>query len=254
MRFQNFHLMILFRQKAVRKWVCLCVKHCCIIILCVLRWEKIYRQFLTTSIKGTILTVIKHSGRTTPPSHLYCNVCFCCCIHIYLFLFVLFFIYTSTLNSAHPPSLKQHHQSSLRPLWEHRKSLVCLLLSLSFCSLFWEEMRGSRNDRRAWFGSLFLCVCVRVCVLIEKTGFDMTTPHKDPWHTLTFNTHWLLSHTDPYHTESLIKQWPLLLPVRRHYLRPQLRNRNTSNIRTMMWSSGQHIQMCKVMNKHTYNL
>ncbi len=174
----------------------------------------------TTSIKGTILTVIKHSGRTTPPSHLYCNVLFLLLLYIYIFFYLfLFFIYTSTLNSAHPPSLKQHHQSSLRPLWEHRKSLVCLLLSLSFCSLFWEEMRGSRNDRRAWFGSLFLCVCVRVCVLIEKTGFDMTTPHKDPWHTLTFNTHWLLSHTDPYHTESLIKQRPLLLPVRRHYLR-----------------------------------
>lgn len=102
----------------------------------------------TSSIKGTILTVIKLSGRTTPPSHLYCNVLF--------FVIGLFII--SNFSSAHPPSLKLHHQSSLRPLWEHRKSLVCLLFSLSFCSLCWEEMRGSRNDRRAWFG--FECVCV----------------------------------------------------------------------------------------------
>ncbi len=50
MRFKNIHLMILFRQRAVRKWVCLCVKRSRIFILCVLRWEKIYRQFLTKAI------------------------------------------------------------------------------------------------------------------------------------------------------------------------------------------------------------
>ncbi len=170
MRFQNFHLMILILDRKQWGSGCVCVWNTVVLSFYVCCDERRYTGSFwpkqsTTSIKGTILTVIKHSGRTTPPSHLYCNVLFLLLLYIYIFFYLfLFFIYTSTLNSAHPPSLKQHHQSSLRPLWEHRKSLVRLLLSLSFCSLFWEEMRGSRNDRRAWFGSLFLCVCVCVCV------------------------------------------------------------------------------------------
>lgn len=111
----------------------------------------------TSSIKGTILTVIKLSGRATPPSHLYCNALLL--FLGYLFNYNYFFILQLSVHSTLPSSLKLHHQSSLRPLWEHRKSLVCLSFSLSFCSLCWEEMRGSRNDRRAWFGFVCLCVC-----------------------------------------------------------------------------------------------
>lgn len=144
-------------------------------------------KWSTSSIKGTILTVIKLSGRTTPPSHLYCNV---------LFFVIGLFIF-SNFSSAHPPSLKLHHQSSLRPLWEHRKSLVCLLFSLSFCSLCWEEMRGSRNDRRAWFG--FECVC-------WERRLDLA---RRP-HTKTLNTRWPLTHTP-----TLISHRPL--PHRESY-------------------------------------
>lgn len=154
--------------------MCLCVKHSRIFILCIddRRYTGSFRpKRSTSSIKGTILTVIKLSGRATPPSDLYCNA-------LLLFLGYLFnnyylFILQLSVHSTLPSSLKLHHQSSLRPLWEHRKSLVCLSFSLSFCSLCWEEMRGSRNDLESL---IWLCVCV----LIEKTGFGKTSPHKGP--------------------------------------------------------------------------
>jgi len=180
--------------------------------------------------------------------------CFCCCYTYISFFICFYFLYILQLW-IQPTHL--HWNSTIKAHWDLYESTErAWFVSYSLCPFV--PCSGKRWEGAEMIEELDLvlsfCACVRVCVLIEKTGFDMTTPHKDPWHTLTFNTHWLLSHTDPYHTESLIKQRPLLLPVRRHYLRPQLRNRNTSNIRTMMWSSGQHMQMCKVINKHTYNL
>ncbi len=158
MRFQNFHLMILFRQKAVRKWVCLCVKHCRVIILCVLRWEN--RQFLTKAIDHLYQRDNTDSHKafwenySTLTLILQCFV-FVVVIHIYFLYILQLWIQPTHL----------HWNSTIKAHWDLYESTErAWFVSYSLCSLFWEEMRGSRNDRRAWFGSLFLCVCVRACV------------------------------------------------------------------------------------------
>ncbi len=164
MRFQNFHLMILFRQKAVRKWVCLCVKHCRVIILCVLRWEKIYRQFLTKAIDHLYQRDNTDSHKafwenySTLTLILQCFV-FVVVIHIYFLYILQLWIQPTHL----------HWNSTIKAHWDLYESTErAWFVSYSLCPFV--PCSGKRWEGAEMIEELDLvlsfcaCVCARVCV------------------------------------------------------------------------------------------
>lgn len=132
------------------------------------------------SIKGTILTVIKLSERTAPPSHYIVMLCF---------LLLVFFYWLSVLPThLHwDRTIKAH-----KGLYEHIER--GWIVSYSLCHFV--PCAGMR-----WEGAGMIEVLdLWVCACFDTEGWiGKTIPHKDPQHTLTLIAHWPLSHTDPYH-------------------------------------------------------
>lgn len=108
---------------------------------------------LTSSIKGTILTVIKLSGRTTPPSHLYCNVLF---FVIELFIYLFFYILQISVQRTLP-----HWNCTIKAHWDLYESTErAWFVSYSLCPFV-------PCAEKRWEGAemieeldLVLCVCV----------------------------------------------------------------------------------------------
>lgn len=127
------------------------------------------------SIKVTILTVIKLSERTAPPSHLYC---------VALFFVVGLFYWLSVLPThLHwDRTIKAH-----KALYEYTER--GWIVSYSLCHFV--PCAGMRWEGAEKIEGLDLCVCV--C-------FDTEDWIWQNHRTKTLNTHLPLAHTDSYHT------------------------------------------------------